>query len=231
MWQGGEGQRGPGAEIDGPLCPPLRPGPGALCAGAAETCWVLFPILGAQGKRRGVRGPLIRAGRAGQPECRGIIATCSAISLDCRGRGRPRPPSPAGPAAGSPVSRPVPGRPVPLSPLRRSRGGGGPAAAAVPLPCGSCRAPEPRRGGPDMQSGWAAPAVWGTRGQGGPNAPGALPCRPAHPPGRDAGSPKVFPAEPSRSRRDGRRPGAHCGECPTQRCPPCPPRVLPVCAV
>uniref|UniRef100_A0A8C6ZCA1 NK2 homeobox 3 n=1 Tax=Nothoprocta perdicaria TaxID=30464 RepID=A0A8C6ZCA1_NOTPE len=44
-YNGFPGQRGPGAEIDGLLCPPLRPRPGALCAGAAETCWVLFPFL------------------------------------------------------------------------------------------------------------------------------------------------------------------------------------------
>lgn len=129
MWQGGKGQRGPGAEIDGPLCPPLRPRPGALCAGAAETCWVLFPFLGAQEERRGVRGPLIRAGRAGQPECRGIIATCSAISLGCRGRRRPRPPSPAGPAAVSHPSSPVPGRPS------RRRGALGAVPILPPRPC------------------------------------------------------------------------------------------------
>lgn len=231
MWQGGEGQRGPGAEIDGPLCPPLRPRPGALCAGAAETCWVLFPILGAQRKRRGVRGPLIRAGRAGQPECWGIIATCSAISLDCRGRGRPRPPSPTGPAAGSPAARPVPGRPVPLSPPRRSRGGGGPASAAVPLPCGSCRGPPRGRSRAGEGRTPAEPRLGHPGRQRGPKALGALPCRPAHLSGRDAGAPKVFPAEPSWSRREGRRPRARYATPLTQRCPPCPPPDLPMCVV
>lgn len=124
MWQGGEGQRGPDAEIDGPLCPPLRPRPGALCARSAETCWVLFPFLGARRERRGVRGPLIRAGRAEQPECRGIIATCSAISPSCRGRGQPRPPEsqdrpPGHPQPGPP--RPAAAEPSRQSPSRRHR--------------------------------------------------------------------------------------------------------------
>lgn len=189
MWQGGEGQRGPGAEIDGPLCPPLRPRPGALCAGAEETCWVLFPFLGAQGERRGVRGPLIRAGRAGQPECRGIIATCSAISLGCRGRGRPRPPRPAGPAAGSPPARPVPGRPVPpprsspgrCRPRRRGR------ASAVRVPPSSAAGAE---AAPGEGRTPAEPRLARPRRQQRPEAPGTLPRRPAGLPGRGAGAPK-----------------------------------------
>lgn len=219
MWQGGEGQRGPGAEIDGPLCPPLRPRPGALCAGAAETCWVLFPILGAQGKRRGVRGPLIRASRAGQPECRGIIATCSAISLDCRGRGRPRPPSPAGPAAGSPVARPVPARRVPLSPPRRSRGGL--AASAVRVPPG----PEPRREGRTPAERRGSPGPLGHLERRGDRrrrelsraGPGPHTCPAATP-----ALPRCF--QPSWNRRDGRGPGARC----VTPCPSAAHRVLPV---
>lgn len=229
MWQGGEGQRGPGAEIDGPLCPPLRPRPGALCAGAAETCWVLFPILGAQGKRRGVRGPLIRASRAGQPECRVIIATCSAISLDRRGRGRPRPPSPTGPAAGSPVACPVPGRPVPPSP-RRSRGGGGRAAAAVrglPSPAAGAGAAPGRAGHP--QSSAAAAAVRGTAGGRGTKSAGSSPvpsrasARP-RPSLSDVVSSGAF-LEPARRRR----PKAGYATPLTQRCPPGPPHELPMC--
>lgn len=70
---------------------------------------------------RGVRGPLIRAGRAGQPECRGIIATRSTIPLGCRGRGRTRPSTLPGDRFPPPSpSRPVRERAVTAAAPRRS---------------------------------------------------------------------------------------------------------------
>lgn len=92
---------------------------------------------------RGVRGPLIRAGRAGQPECRGIIATRSTIPLGCRGRGRTRPSTLPGDR-----SPPIP---VPSGPGARGHGRG-----PTSEPSGLCRcravpggraSAEPRRRG------------------------------------------------------------------------------------
>lgn len=82
---------------------------------------------------RGVRGPLIRAGRAGQPECRGIIATRSTIPLGCRGRGRTRPSTLPGDRF-PPHPRPV--RSGSARPRPRPHVG---ALGSVPLPCGARR--------------------------------------------------------------------------------------------
>lgn len=124
--------------------------------------------------------------------------------------------------------RPAPSRAAPSRRRGAPRGGAGPAAAAVPLPCGSRRAappePKPRPG----RAGHPRSPVWPARGGSRDRRHRELSrAVPQVSPAAALALPKMFAAEPSRSRRDRRSPGARYASPLAQRCPPCPSPALP----